>query len=355
MRFTCTVAEFRNAIDAARRAVVANPPMIAYSALLVRVKGAKLYVTGSDSETTVTSVVPLSGEREDGSVLIGPKALAAWLSRLADSGAVTVWVADDGDLHCDAGASPYTFRPMTASYPEPSTKLSGLPELHGDTARLVRALGAVRHAAAGAVRIRSVGETLTLTATDNFRLAQVVVDGCGFGDREGVLGLAAADTLVRHVPLTHLGIDANGRELRARNEHVRITARLEATPFPPVEGVLAEQPPRSATVGVAELRGALDRLVPLAGRTPAELTVSAGELTISVTNTELGSGSETVPAVGATEEFRCGVDAAYLRDAVGAQVGDELTIGWSTPRQALRVRSAADIGVDCLLMPVMLG
>lgn len=327
--------------------------MIAYTAILIRVKGSNLHVTGSDAETTITTTVTLEGDHAEGSVLIPPKALATWLSRLDDNATLTATLDDAGDLCCDAGRSPYTFRPMTASYPEPSGRGVQIPETSGDTALLAAAVAAVRHASDGSVRLDSSGERLTVTATDNYRLAQVTVGGVGFGNREGVIGLAALDQITRHAPLTHLGIDSQGRELRARSERVHITARLEATPFPAVDGVLSQQPLHTTTLNAAELRTALERLVPLAGRTPAVLTVTGTELTVTVENTELGSGSEVVQC-SAAGEFQCGVDPTYLRDAVSAQVGDEITLGWTSPQLALRVRSSSVIAVDCLLMPIKL-
>lgn len=353
MRFSCSVAELRAAIDSARRTIVANPPMIAYTAMLLQVKGANLLVTGSDGETTVTTEVPLTGERAKGSVLVLPKALAAWLGRVDDKATITATLDDAGDLRCEAGGSPYTFRPMTASYPEPSGRGAQVPETAGDTALLVDAVAAVRHASDGSVRLHSSGENLTVTATDNYRLAQVTVPGVGFGDREGVAALATLDQITRHAPLTHLGIDAQGRELRARSERVQITARLEATPFPAVDGVLSEQPVHTTTLDSGELRAALERLAPLAGRTPAVLTVTGTNLTIDVSNTELGSGSETVTCAAAGE-FECGIDLTYLRDAASAQVGDRITLGWSSPQRALRVQSTAGVAIDCLLMPIKL-
>lgn len=329
--------------------------MVAYSALLLRVKGQRLRVTGSDAETTVTASVALTGERSDGQALVPPKPFAGWLSKLSGQSVLHITLTDGGDLHCEVDGAPYTFRCLTATYATPSHSRDDLPAVSGDLTALAAGVAAVRHAARDGVQIVSVGELLTLTTTDNYRLAHVRLPGCGFGDREGVASLAALEAVTRHGPLTHLGITQNRRELRARSERVTVATRLLSSPFPSVASVLATDPPHTVSIERVTLVRALDRLVSVADKAHATMTVQGSSVSITVENTELGTGSEALRCTGSEQELSCGISPSYLLDAANAHTADTVTLGWSSPREALRLSSSAPDGsaVLCLLMPVV--
>jgi DNA polymerase III sliding clamp (beta) subunit (PCNA family) len=329
--------------------------MVAYSALLLRVKGQRLRVTGSDAETTVTAAVSLSGDHSEGQALVPPKPFAGWLSKLNPQAVLHVSVTDGGDLHCEVDGAPYTFRCLTATYATPTHSRDDLPEVRGDLATLAAGVAAVRHATRDGVQIVSAGELLTLTATDNYRLAHVRLPGCGFGDREGVASLAALEAITRHGPLTHLGITQNRRELRARSERVTVSTRLLSSPFPSVASVLATEPPHSVSIERVGLVRALDRLVSVADKAHATMTVQGSQISMKVENAELGTGAEALQCSGSDQELTCGISPSYLLDAANAHTAERVTLGWSSPREALRLSSTATDGtaVICLLMPVV--
>jgi DNA polymerase III sliding clamp (beta) subunit (PCNA family) len=347
----------RDAIRTARRAMSANPALVAYTGALFRVNGERVYVTGSDGETTITA--RLDGtDLADGQVLIAPGAIGEFVDTFAATDAVQVSLDDAGDVAVQINdRTPYVFRSLRATFPAPATSTQGLHT--ADLAGLTTAAASVKHAAGGTVQIVSTDTNLTLNTTDTYRLAQVRMAGAGFGPRDGVALLSAIEELARH-DLSHIGIDAKGRELRARGDRVFISTRMVDEPFPSVDSILTQVPPARLRVRTGELSRALSRLGALAERTPLRVRVADGTVSCAVSNVEVGAGAENVAVIeGGTVEFECAVQLAYLADAVAAHPASGVVeIAHSTPLAPLHLRSSDDSGrieVATVVMPVRAG
>jgi DNA polymerase III sliding clamp (beta) subunit (PCNA family) len=352
MRFVTTVASLRDAIRTARRAISANPALVAYTGALFRATGERVYVTGSDGETTITARVEGS-EIAAGQVLIAPGALGEFIDTFKPADRVDVALDDAGDVIVRVNdRPPYVFRALRATFPTPATSNQGLTAV--DLSGLAASVSAVKHASGGTVQFVSTDTNCTLNTTDSYRLAQVRLPGAGFGARDGVALLGAVEELARH-SLTHAGIDAKGRELRARGERVFISTRLVDEPFPAVDSVITQVPPARLQVPTVELAQALSRLGALAERTPLRLRVADGIMSCTVSNVEIGAGAEDVAVDGGSESFECAVQLGYLAEAVAAHAGaDSLEIAHSTPLAPLHIRSTTQgrLEIATVVMPV---
>jgi DNA polymerase III sliding clamp (beta) subunit (PCNA family) len=119
--------------------------------------------------------------------------------------------------------------------------------------------------------------------------------------------------------------------------------------------VLATEPPHSVSIERVGLVRALDRLVSVADKAHATMTVQGSQISMKVENAELGTGAEALQCSGSDQELTCGISPSYLLDAANAHTAERVTLGWSSPREALRLSSTATDGtaVICLLMPVV--
>lgn len=355
MRFTTTAGAFRDALATARHATPSTPALVAYSGVLLVVKGQRLSVIGSDGETTIAAQLTVS-EASDGQALLPPRPIASFLATVpADAGAV-VDIDASGDVAVKVGdAAPYKFRPVTATFPMPPTT-RGTPDPI-DLSRLHLALGAVRAAVARdnpGVQLVSGDAGLILHSTDNYRLSRAVLPEAGFGEFSGLVALGVLDRVARH-KITGISVDQRGSTLRFAGEDVVISSRLLSTPFPAVDTILSNPPADRVTVSASELHQSLVRLAAVAEGAPLRCKISTDGFTLSVSNIDLGSGTETVEVTGAPAvPFEFAVSATYLAEAVASHEAPRIDIAFSDPGSAVFVVSTDPVEVTAVVMPVRL-
>lgn len=354
MKFSTTAGALRDALATARHAVPGNASMVAYSGVLLTVKGTLLGVVGSDGETTITALVQVEGG-EDGKVLLPPKPMGNYLATLAADAAITLTAPEGTDVEVQAGThAPYRFRPIAATFPEPSPPKSSPVKV--DLSRLGSALAAVRASVAkenpGVQLVSSEEDGLVLHSTDNYRLSRAEIEEGGFGEFSGVVPLGVLDRVARS-EITHVTVDSKGRTLRFSGPSVSVTARLLSTPFPSVESVLTSTPPSTASFRASDLRQALAALSSIAEAEPLRCSLDQDRLTLSISNADLGSGEEVVDLVDPVPApFEFAVKLNYLSEAVNSHEAEVLTLGWSSSTSPLFVSSSDPIPVISVVMPV---
>lgn len=350
MELSLTAGALRDALATARHATPATPGLVAYSGVLLALKGSNLTATGSDGETTITAAVKVTGTT-DGQALLPPKPILAYLATL-DPATTIALTATDGDVSVQPeGSQPYSFRTLTSTFPLPSgTRTQATP------AALER-LGAALHAVAASVakdnpgvQVISSDAGLVLHSTDNYRLTRAVLPEAGFGEFSGVLPLPALERIARHGVK---GLVASDKMVRAEGDSVTITTRLLSTPFPAVDSLLSAVPPQHAVVPAAALRAALSRLASVADTAPLKVEIADEELVLTVSNADLGSGVERITlAEAATAEVSFSARLSYLLDAVGSHTAEQVEIGWTTAVAPVFIRSQEPFPVTSLVMPI---
>lgn len=344
MKISTTAPHLNNALTRARKAMTDNPPLVAYTGVLLRAKEGRLLVSGSDGETTVT--VSVDGDVSDeGTALLVPAPLANYLGKLGNE-PVEVAVEENSDvLVTRSGKSPYRFRQLASTFPPPATGAREMKEV--ELPDLAAAASSISHAGSGVVLLQSHEEGISLAATDGYRIARVKVKGRGFGETSCVLTTTGVANLVANNP-THLALDSKGRMLRVKGEDSFTTIRLVDEPFPDVDAIIDSFVTDEVRFDTKDVTAALRRVASVAERTPLRLQVAGGTLTLTAENANVGTGSETVGVTGGKEEFTCHVDAMFLLDAVSAHKG-ETTLGWNGSTNPLHLTTPA---LQTVVMPV---
>jgi DNA polymerase III sliding clamp (beta) subunit (PCNA family) len=352
MRATVFSADLLEAVAMAQKVTPTRPSMMAYSAVAITAKGGELTVTGSDGDLTVRARISCESA-DNGTSLVQPRPLAAWLSTLKED--IVLELEDDGGgdlVVTPKKGSAYRFRTVAASFPSPP-KVAGAP--HGvDLRELGAALSGVRAAVdrdQRIVQLVSTDEELRVNATDTYRLAQSVVAGGGFGPFTGLVPLGLLEQLP---PDTNtVVVDAGGRIIELRSPRAVFTARLAAVAFPAVDSVLEKVPDASMTFDVAEVRLALGRLATIIDHEPLHVRVHDGRVTFSVPSSPVGSGAESVVVTGADGvEFEFAVNLGFLSDALAGRGGTTVEMRFSAPTAPLFFVTTGKVRVTSVVMPV---
>lgn len=353
VRFMTQASSFRDALVTASRTTPTAPTLVAYSGVLVLASGRRVSVIGSDGETTVGTHLDVQGAT-DGQALVLPRPPITYLATVPPDTTITVSALDGDDVTIDTGrGQPYRFRPLQAAFPLPPAPKT---EPHPcDLSRLGRALAAVRAATPRdhpGIQLLSGANGLLLHATDSYRLARATLPEAGFGDFSGVLPLPVLEQIARH-PISSVQADPRGRVLRVSGPGITIAARLLSTPFPAVDTVLDAVPTHQVALSSADFRQALARLDSVAGSSPLRCRLKGTCLELEASSAELGAGVEALELhAPAPCEFEFAMNFAYLRDAVSAHEGDEVTLAYQSADQAVFLVSAAPLATTTVVMPV---
>ncbi|EHR48324.1 DNA polymerase III, beta subunit [Saccharomonospora marina XMU15] len=330
-----------------------------------------LTVSGFDYEVSATVGVPAT-IADGGRTLVSGRLLADITKALP---AQPVEISVDGaraSITC--GSARFSLPTMPVEdYPQ----LPSQPELAGEVAgeAFAQAVSQVAVAAGKddtlpmltGMRVEITGSTLTLVATDRFRLAMrefewqpaeglsdasVLVPARTIADAAKSLGasggtvrvgLASGDGL--------LGLAGSGRFT---------TTRLLDAEFPPYRQLLPSQHTSRAVLYVPALTEAIKRVSLVAERgTQVRLEFSEGSLRLSAGGDDEGSAEEELPVDYEGESVTIAFNPGYLVDGLGALHAERAELTFTTPNRPALIKPADDNGDVVpgylyLLMPVRL-
>lgn len=346
------------------------------SGVLVTTGTDGLTMSGFDYETSARVTIP-ADVADDGQVLVSGRLLAD-ISRALPNKPVDVSL-DGAKLGVTCGSSRFNLQTMPVEdYPA----LPEMPEVAGTVDEEVFA-AAVSQAVTAAgrddmlpvltgVKIEIEGPTLSLLATDRFRLslrelqwhpeqadltstalvpARVLADVARSLSGGGQLSVAlgkqgAGDGLI-------------GFESRAAGGSRRTTTRLIEGAFPNVRQLFPSTSDITALIDVAALIDSAKRVSLVAGRnTPVRLAFTEGMVTLEAGNGEEAQASESLEATVTGDDITIGFNPTYLLDGLGAITGSHVQVAMTQPARpaALASMSGADATPDpdfrYLLMPL---
>ena len=334
-----------------------------------------LSLSGFDYETSAQVTIP-ADVADDGEVLVSGRLLADIARALPDK---PVDVALDGaKLGVTCGSSRFSLQTMPVEdYPA----LPEMPEVAGtvDGDLFATAVGQAVTAAGRddmlpvltGVKVEIDGSTLSLLATDRFRLSLRELEWSPVQSDLSVSALVparvlsdTAKSLTAGSQLTIALATAGGEGLigfvsEAAGGQRRTTTRLIEGAFPNVRQLFPATSEITAQLEVAALIDAVKRVSLVAGRnTPIRLGFSDGMVTLEAGNGEEAQASESLEAALTGEDISIGFNPSYLLDGLGAIGGSHVHVAMTQPARPAAFTSMAgadaqpDLAFRYLLMPL---
>ncbi|WP_019810991.1 DNA polymerase III subunit beta [Saccharomonospora halophila] len=217
------------------------------------------------------------------------------------------------------------------------------------------------------MRVEITGETLTLVATDRFRLAMreftwqpteglsdaaVLVPARTLADAAKSLGSSGGNVQV--------GLASGDGLLGLSGAGKFTTTRLLDAEFPPYRKLLPDQYSARAVLGVSALNDAIKRVSLVAERgTQIRMEFGDGLLRLSAGGDDEGSAEEELPVDYEGEPVTIAFNPGYLIDGLGALHADRAELTFTTPSRPALLKPAdgnGDVipGYLYMLMPVRL-
>jgi DNA polymerase-3 subunit beta len=208
------------------------------------------------------------------------------------------------------------------------------------------------------IRVEIDGPSLTMAATDRFRLAvreftwEPGEDGPTSGEGEPTAILApaktlseAAKTLTSGGSKIELALGRGDGLLGLAGGGRRSTTRLLDAEFPRYRQLLPKEHTSAAVVDIAPLVEAIKRVSLVAERgTQVRLEFEEGSLRLTAGGDDEGSAEEQLPCSFAGEPLTIAFNPGYLLDGLGALGSDAAHLSFTTPSRPALLRPAAAPG-----------
>ena len=374
MRFRVDRDVLADAVAWAARSLPARPPVPVLAGLMLDASDGRLVLSSFDYEVSARVEVPAE-VTEPGVALVSGRLLAD-ISRSLPGRPVDV-ATDAAKVVLTCGSSRFTLLTLPVEdYPTLPEMPGASGSLHGDA--FATAVGQVSVAAGRddtlpvltGVRLEIEGSTITMAATDRYRLA--VRDLVWSPEQSGLSAialvpartladtakaLASADKVTVALATPGAGEGLVGFEGSGR----RTTSRLLDGEFPKYKSLLPAESSSVATVETASLVESVRRVALVAERnTPIRLSFSSGEVTLEAGTGDEAQASESLDGTLTGDDISIAFNPAYLLDGLGALGTDFAELRFTAPTRpaviAGKGTAEATAGDDYryLLMPVRL-
>jgi DNA polymerase-3 subunit beta len=375
MKFRVERDALADAVAWTAKSLPSRPSVPVLAGVMLRVSDGRLTVSGFDYE--VSSQVSTEVQADaDGAALVSGRLLAEITKALPAKPVDVAAVGSHLELVC--GSARFTLPTMPVEdYPT-------LPEMPG-TAGTVEAgtfAAAVAQVALAAgrddtlplltgVRIELEGSTMTLLATDRYRLAikelqwrpdapdaslQALVPAKTLADTAKTLGPLGGEVTVA---LSRGGIGEGMIGFMGGTR--RTTSRLLDGDFPKVRNLLPDHHNAQARVQVSALAEVVRRVALVAERTtPVRLSFSEDGLVVEAGGTEDARASEAMECGYEGEPMQVAFNPGYLLDGLAAIDGPTAVLSMTDPRKPAVLSAAGEDGeiipgYRYLIMPIRIG
>jgi DNA polymerase-3 subunit beta len=375
MKFRVERDALADAVAWTAKSLPSRPSVPVLAGVMLRVSDGRLTVSGFDYE--VSSQVSTEVQADaDGAALVSGRLLAEITKALPAKPVDVAAVGSHLELVC--GSARFTLPTMPVEdYPT-------LPEMPG-TAGTVEAgvfAAAVSQVALAAgrddtlplltgVRIELEGSTMTLLATDRYRLAikelqwrpdtpeaslQALVPAKTLADTAKTLGPLGGDVTVA---LSRGGVGEGMIGFVGGTR--RTTSRLLDGDFPKVRNLLPDHHNAQARVQVSALVEVVRRVALVAERTtPVRLSFSEDGLVVEAGGTEDARASEAMECGYEGEPMQVAFNPGYLLDGLAALDGPVAVLSLTEPRKPAVLSAAGEdgeiiSGYRYLIMPIRIG
>jgi DNA polymerase-3 subunit beta len=366
MDFRVPRAALADAVGWTARSLPQRPTVPVLAGLLLRVEGGALTVAGFDYEVSGEAIVDVAA-RADGVALV-PGRLLADIARALPDRPVDVSAAGPAvELTC--GSARFTLPTLPVSdYPA----LPEMPPVAGTVDAAAFAAGVAQVAVAAGrddtlpvltgVRLELAGTTMTMIATDRYRMAmrelpwqpadgapgpvEALVPARSLADSARALGGWAGGSAGGSVEVAVRRGEGGDGLVGFAGRRRRTTGRLlDGGSYPAVRSLFNAEHTAEARLPTAVLAEVVRRVALVAERaSPVRLTFDEDGLVVEAGGGQDARASEAVAAAFTGAPLTVGVNPQYLLDALAALGGPTAVLSFVGPLKPMALSPATEAG-----------
>lgn len=361
--------ELLRGIAKAQNIVERRTTMPILSNILLEAEDSSLKVSATDLEIGFQGTYSAQVETPGATTISGKKLFE--IVRSLGSPEVHLAEVEDGRVRISGGSATYTLMALPSEDFPPLPKYEKIPTTKAPAASLAEMIEKVLvSVAAEEMRFNLSGvfveridgggaHRLRFVSTDGHRLslAERELPGvAGLKLDKGVIlprkGLVEMSRLLDGEGEAELGLE--GTSAVFRQAEVVLVMRLVEGSFPDYRLVLPKGSNRKLKANRGLLLDAMRRMSILLSDKfrGVKLDLSAGRLTVSVNNPELGQAEEELPVEFDGEPLSIGFNARYLIDALSVMRSEQVELGFNEEANPCQIQGADDAGCLSIIMPM---
>jgi DNA polymerase III subunit beta len=352
MKFTCNTKDIAAAVGAASKVVNAHTTVAVLSNVLLQDDDGKIAVRATDLELTLEQAFPAEVS-EGGSVTVPAKLFSSFLGNLAPGTLDFTGTPTRASVKYER--SNYDFHALPADEYPPLPAVTRGTQFAIGGRRFRDGIEAVIFAASGeeargAVLMGTLlevdGSSLTMVATDGYRLAKFVttLDEGSSGSERYIVPSRALAEVARNlgsnerISVSALGAQSNQLQMTAGD--VSITVRLVDGQYPNYQQVIPAKFDRSIVVSTPLLIGGLRRAELVAGDRASMVKLAIANQTLIVTASSDVSGTayEELEVEQSGEDLTIAFNARYLVDILNHIKSERTVIEFLGPLSPAAIR-----------------
>jgi DNA polymerase-3 subunit beta len=363
LRITCAKDELAQALGVVSRALSTRTSVQILSGVLLEARGGELRLAATDMELSLRATVAAQIEG-DGAIVLPGKTFVD-IARLLPSGEVTIEHRPaESVVHVTAGSASYT---LNTYNPEDFPRLPELDVVSTFAVERESLLETISRVARAASRdesrpvltgilVQFSGGTLTMAATDSYRLAVKETTFTGaVPDLEAIVPGRALQELARIASSgdeVEIGVQEN--QVLFSTDGIWLTTRRIDGQFPNYRQLLPESFEHELAIPRVELLEVIRRASVMIQRaTPLQLRFAEGELTVVARTHEVGESRESMPVGYTGEPLEIGFNADFLRDGLELLDSDDVRVKLISPLRPAVIQGDGD-DFTYLVMPIRL-
>jgi DNA polymerase-3 subunit beta len=349
------------------RAVSSRGTLPSLGGILVAAADGHLTLRATDMELAITRTLEDTSPERDGTVLL-PGRLLADVVRSLPPGPIGLELRpEQRDVEITGGSARFHLRTL------PAEDFPRLPELDGETVRLpapplAETIELVARAASRdevrpiltGVLVQVEGSTLTMVATDSYRLSvkHTELESAIDQPLEANVPARALRELARIVSAeggNEVEIALPRTQVVFRAADVLLSSRLIEGQFPSWRQLVPESFEHEVRLPREEFLEIARRIGQLAQRNaPLRLQFAEGELTVAAETPDIGDASEAMPAAYSGEPLEIAFNPQFLVEGIESVGSEELAIQLSSPLRPGLLRPVDGDDFSYLVMPIRL-
>jgi DNA polymerase III subunit beta len=356
-----------SAVQLVTRAISTRGTLPSLAGVLFTTGEGKLTLKATDMEMSLTYAVDGVAAERDGTVLLPGRLLADLVRSLPTGDVGLEQRSEQRDVEITAGGAQFHLRTL------PEEDFPRLPELDGEPARLpaeplAATIDRVARAASSdeirpiltGVLVQAEGSTLTMVATDSYRLAvkQTELESALPEPIEANVPAKALRELARIVAadgVEEVGIALTRNQAVFELGEIVLSSRLIEGQFPSWRQLIPESFEHEVRLPSGEFLDIARRVGQLAQRNaPLRLAFSEGELTVAASTPDIGDASEAMPAPYSGEPLEIAFNPRYLIEGAESVGSEELSIRLSSPLRPGLLQPVGSDDYRYLVMPIRL-
>ncbi|HVA60845.1 MAG TPA: DNA polymerase III subunit beta [Mycobacteriales bacterium] len=359
-----------DAVTWVSRTLPQKPQLPMLSGVRLDVAGHELTLSGFDYEVSTEVKVEVSAA-EGGQLLVSGRLLAEIVRSLPGQPVEIVSEGPRTVLTC--GSTRFTLATMPLDeYPA----LPAMPEQSGTVGSdaFAAAVGSVAVAAGRddtlpvmtGIRVEIEGDSLTLAATDRYRLAVRQLRWQPEDPQISTVALIPARTLAEaakalttgaHVSLAFAAGGVGEGMVGLAGAGRRLTSRLLDGEYPKYRSLLPAESQATAQLETSTLVDAVKRVSLVASRnSPIRLSFDSEQVVLEAGGLDDAQASEAIPVTYDGEPMTIAFNPGYLLDGLGVLDSDETRMSFTTPSKPTLItgKPVGESDYRYLLMPVRL-